>query len=253
MAGTKKTTSKKNGSADNIFKEQQIVSKDRVSDAGEVYTAKSEVKAMVDLVAHEAERIESTFLEPACGNGNFLIEILERKLNVVFKKYRKSQTECEKYLVVAVGSIYGIDILPDNVENCRERLFKLFRKQYRQKCKSYCSEEFEMIIRYIIEKNVVYGDALTMKDPATDEPIVFTEWTIPMGCKVKRREFQFKEIVRVGGNISEANKNKNNPIQQKTLDIETNIIESFIDQPVCEYNAVHYMDLLHSLYGRTTV
>lgn len=253
MAGTKKTTSKKNGSAENIFKEQQIVSKDRVSDAGEVYTAKSEVKAMVDLVAHEAERIESTFLEPACGNGNFLIEILERKLNVVFKKYRKSQTECEKYLVVAVGSIYGIDILPDNVENCRERLFKLFRKQYRQKCKSYCSEEFETVIRFIISKNIVYGDALTMKEPSTNEPIVFSEWTIPMGCKVKRREFLFKEILRVGGNISEANEKKNNPVQQKLLDIETSKIESFIDQPVREYDAVHYMNLVHSLHEEATL
>ena len=230
-------------------KSKQIVSKERVSEVGEVYTADREVKAMVDLVSHEAERIESTFLEPACGNGNFLVEILDRKMKAVFSKYRKSQTECEKYLVVAVGSIYGIDILPDNVQNCRDRLFRLFKKQYRQKCKTYCSEDFEMVIRFIISKNIVCGDALTMKDPQTDKPIIFSEWTIPMGCNVKRRDFLFKEIVRVGGNISDANQRSSKPIQQKQLDIETNKIESFIDQPVYEYKAVHYMALVHSLCG----
>ena len=89
----------------------QIKSMQRVADHGEVFTSEREVNDMLDLVKQETERIDSRFLEPACGNGNFLIEVLRRKMEAVLKNYRQSQYECEKYLVVAVGSIYGIDLL----------------------------------------------------------------------------------------------------------------------------------------------
>src|SRR5262245_14606222 len=107
-------------------KESQVVSKKRVTVHGEVLTAKREINAMLDLVKQETDRIESRFLEPACGNGNFLTVVLERKLNVVEKRYRKSQLDFERYAVLAVSSIYGIDILPDNVRACRQRLFEIF-------------------------------------------------------------------------------------------------------------------------------
>src|ERR1035438_4185688 len=103
--------------------DKQIVSKQRVADHGEVLTGKREVNAMLDLVKQETERIDSRFLEPACGNGNFLAVILERKLAVVEKRYGKSQLEFERYAVLAVSSLYGIDILVDNVSQCCERLF----------------------------------------------------------------------------------------------------------------------------------
>ena len=95
--------------------EKQVVSRKRVADHGEVLTAKREVAAMLDLVKQETERIESRFLEPACGDGNFLTEILERKLRVVAARYGKSQLDYERNAVLAVSSIYGIDILEDNV------------------------------------------------------------------------------------------------------------------------------------------
>ena len=95
--------------------EKQVVSRKRVADHGEVLTAKREVAAMLDLVKQETERIESRFLEPACGDGNFLTEILERKLRVVAARYVKSQLDYERNAVLAVSSIYGIDILEDNV------------------------------------------------------------------------------------------------------------------------------------------
>jgi type I restriction-modification system DNA methylase subunit len=98
---------------------KQVVSKQRVADHGEVLTGKREVNAMLDLVKQETERIESRFLEPACGNGNFLTVILERKLAVVEKRYGKSQLDFERYAVLAVSSIYGIDILDDNVRQWR--------------------------------------------------------------------------------------------------------------------------------------
>lgn len=102
--------------------EKQVKSKKRVADHGEVFTAEREVNAMLDLVKHETERIESTFLEPACGNGNFLAEILRRKLAIV-DQYKRFPSDWERYSVVAMMSIYGVDILPDNVAECRERLY----------------------------------------------------------------------------------------------------------------------------------
>lgn len=103
----------------------QIKSKKRVADHGEVFTSEREVNAMLDLVKPETERIDSRFLEPACGNGNFLAEVLRRKLAVVKERYAKSQIEFERYAVLAISSIYGVDILEDNAVECRNRLFKI--------------------------------------------------------------------------------------------------------------------------------
>jgi len=159
--------------------DSQVVSRQRVSDHGEVYTAKREVDAMLDLVRDEANRIESRFLEPACGTGNFLAEVLGRKLVVVTSRYGKSEADWDRYAIIAVSSIYGIDILPDNVKKCRERLFKPFET---------CRDEVKRTIRYILERNVVCGDALSLKG------IVFSEWS-PVGNGLKRRDFAFHELV----------------------------------------------------------
>ena len=85
---------------EDIIETKQVKSKKRVTDHGEVFTAASEVNAMLDLVKHETERIDSRFLEPACGNGNFLIEILKRKLHIVEGRYSKSQLDYETELSV---------------------------------------------------------------------------------------------------------------------------------------------------------
>lgn len=98
--------------------ERQIVSRERVAEHGEVYTAKREVNAMLDLVKEETERIDSRFLEPACGNGNFLIEIQRRKLEVVESQYGKSRYDYELYAALAISSMYGVELLPDNVAAC---------------------------------------------------------------------------------------------------------------------------------------
>lgn len=111
-------------------KEDQTRSRQRVSDHGEVFTSKREVNAMLDLVKNETERIDSRFLEPACGHGNFIAEILERKLNVVEEKYKRSQFEFERNGILAVSSIYGIDLLPDNIKEARERLLGIFTDRY---------------------------------------------------------------------------------------------------------------------------
>lgn len=179
---------------------KQIKSRQRVADHGEVYTAEREVKAMCDLVSDECNRIDSRFLEPACGDGNFLAEILTRKLVVVKKKYKKSVIDYEKNALLAVSSIYGVDILADNVAACRERLFKIWRKEYKSVVKTAYSEDTEKSVRFILSKNIVCGNALTLmcvdeNGIDTDTPIIFSEWTFIMGANMQRQDFTFSELL----------------------------------------------------------
>ena len=189
-------------------KETQIKSKARVRDHGEVFTAPREVNAMLDLVKDETERIESRFLEPACGDGNFLVEILRRKLDVCDRRYGRNQADWEKFSFLAVTSIYGIDILADNVEACRERLLKEFRGFGRDLARTRKAQDpggeesgIERVIRFVLEKNILCGNALSMKrvdekGEDLDEPIIFTEWNFVTGNLVKRREFRFDQLQR---------------------------------------------------------
>src|SRR5690606_18049678 len=151
----------------------QVKSRKRVADHGEVFTNEREVNAMLDLVKHETERIESRFLEPACGNGNFLAEILRRKLAVVDKRYSKSQIEWERYAVIAVSSIYGVDILEDNAQECRERLYNIFNERYISLFKDKCKDECRRSVKFLLSRNILWGDALDFTNPITKEPIIF--------------------------------------------------------------------------------
>src|SRR6266508_5592624 len=155
--------------------QSQVVSKKRVEDHGEVLTGTREVSAMLDLVKQETERIDSRFLEPACGTGNFLAEILERKLRVVKSRYGKSQLEYERYAILAVSSIYGIDLLLDNVQACRQRLLGIFRRHY----DSLYGDDCLRAVNYVLSKNIIHGDALTLKTVGKNpKPIVFTECSL---------------------------------------------------------------------------
>lgn len=173
-------------------------SKARVRDSGEVFTAKREVDAMLDLVHSETERIESRFLEPACGNGNFLAPILERKLAVVQQRYKKSQIEYERNVLVALGSIYGVDILEDNVKECRDRLYKLFEDAYMSLYKNKASTKVCLSAKVIINRNILWGNALDLKtaDPSNPQPIIFSEWSRPFNdSRIKRHDYDYEEIV----------------------------------------------------------
>lgn len=175
--------------------EKQVKSKKRVADHGEVYTAQREVNAMLDLVKQETERIESRFLEPACGTGNFLAEVLERKLNIVKSRYAKSQMEYERYAVLTVSSIYGIDILQDNVDECRSRLFEIFNSHYSLLFKDKCRDDCRSSVKYLLGRNIQLGDALDYTNPVTKQPIVFSEWSAVNGCMLKRRDYMFRFLV----------------------------------------------------------
>ncbi|MCX6054230.1 MAG: restriction endonuclease subunit M [Chloroflexi bacterium] len=178
----------------------QVKSKQRVTDHGEVFTAEREVNAMLDLVKQETERIDSRFLEPACGNGNFLAEILRRKLAVVKRKYRKSPIDFEKYAVLAATSIYGVDILQDNVDACRKRMFEIWDKEYQTVLKKEVNEDCREAVRFIFGRNIVCGNALSLKKVDThgkdiNEPIVFSEWAFVTGFNLQRSDYTFDRLL----------------------------------------------------------
>ena len=215
---------------------KQIKSKNRVQEYGEVFTNEREVKAMCDLVKEETERIDSRFLEPACGNGNFLVEILNRKLDVVKKKYRKSPLDYEKNAVLAISSIYGVDILIDNILACRERLFRIWDKAYKSVCKNDCNDQTRDAVKFILEKNIVCGNALTLccvdgngKD--TDKPIVFSEWAFITGSMLQRSDYTFAELL--------AKDESDTKTQTSFLDKDTDSEGVFLKKYVSHYRRVH--------------
>ena len=185
---------------------QQVKSKQRVADYGEVMTGEREVNAMLDLVKQETERVDSRFLEPACGDGNFLAEILRRKLEAAKRRAipprRKKPLpmEFEKQSVIAVTSVYGADILMDNVLACRERLYDIWNQEYSAVCGKEVSEDCRAAVRFILSKNVVCGNALSMKTvdetgADNDVPIVFSEWAFVMGTKLQRKDYRFDKLL----------------------------------------------------------
>lgn len=180
---------------------KQVKSKQRVTDHGEVFTAEREVQAMCDLVKQETERIDSRFLEPACGDGNFLTEILKRKLSIVTKKYRRSPYDWERNSLLALGSLYGVDIMQDNCQVCRLRLLDIWNKAYKSACKKECNEDTRAAAMFILERNIICGNALTYHcvDPDgedTPEPIVFSEWSFPRNdAFIYRKDYIFEHLI----------------------------------------------------------
>ncbi len=184
-----------------ILPKKQVNSKQRVADHGEVFTSEREVNAMLDLVKQETERIDSRFLEPACGDGNFLAEILRRKLSVVKRKYKKSPIDYEKNAVLAASSIYGVDILQDNVEACRTRLFEIWDVEYTAVCKKEVNQDCRDAVKFILSRNIVCGNALTLKKVDafgwdTGEPIVFSEWAFVTGSMLQRSDYTFDKLLK---------------------------------------------------------
>jgi hypothetical protein len=205
----------------------QVKSKQRVNDHGEVFTNQCEVNAMLDLVRHETERIDARFLEPACGNGNFLAEVLRRKLAVVDSRYRKRQVEWELFSVIAVSSIYGVDILEDNAQECRERLMGIYTDWYSKAFKQVKNECIRSV-RFLLSRNILWGDALDFTKPETKQPIVFSEWSAVNGSMLKRRDYMFKFLVEKTHQFSMFNDEGN---------------AAAIDEPVKEFPLIHFLKL----------
>lgn len=222
---------------------EQVKSKQRVADHGEVFTNEREVNAMLDMVKQETERIDSRFLEPACGDGNFLAEILRRKLAVVNQRYGKNARDWEKYAFVAVGSIYGVELLPDNAADCRARLLAILEASWNKATKEAGDPRFRDAIRYVLSRNVLNGDALTMLD-AEGNPIIFSEWSLVTGDKVKRRDFRLDEMLEGNGEQEQFSLfgSSGSAITDWEYDEET---QSFIPKPITEYPLTSFYEVMN--------
>lgn len=168
-----------------------IKSKERVADHGEVFTPPWLVEKMLDLVKGETERIDSRFLEPACGSGNFLVPILQRKLAAVELKYGKSEFEKRHYALLALTSLYGIELLADNIAECRANMLEVFI--------GYLGiderDELYRAANHVLSLNLINGDAMKMV-AADGEPIRVTEWSSLGRGRFNRRDFRLDSLTR---------------------------------------------------------
>ena len=166
-------------------------SKQRVADHGEVFTPEWLVEEMLDLVKDESERIDSRFLEPACGSGNFLVVVLRRKLAGVDARYGASEFERRHYGLLALMSIYGIELLADNVADCRANLLVIVAGYMGVDSGS----EWYRAAQAILNANIVHGDALRMAD-ANGNAITFAEWAYLGAGRFQRRDFHFRDLAQ---------------------------------------------------------
>lgn len=208
----------------------QVKTKQRVADHGEVFTDHREVNAMLDLVKQETENIDSRFLEPACGTGNFLVEILRRKLSIVERRYSKNQVEYERYAIAALCSIYGIEKMEDNTKECRLRILGVFTHFYINNFKK-AKTDLLKVAEFILSRNILCGDALSLQD-SNSKPIVFTEWAFVTGSKIKRRDFVFEELIP---------QDSHNLFQVHEISDEGKPV--FIPRPIKEYPLTHFLNL----------
>ena len=169
-----------------------VKSRQRVIDHGEVFTPPEIVSAMIDLVGTEADRIDARFLEPACGAGNFLAPVLTRKLATATARYRGSEFERRHHALLALMSIYGIELLIDNVLECRERMRQLFVRNL----EVTDDDSFSLAAAAVLEVNIVQGDALTMLTPEK-QPIAFAEWSYLGKGRFHRRDFRFDTLTQM--------------------------------------------------------
>ena len=168
-----------------------VKSKQRVADHGEVFTPAWLVEDMLDLVKEETERIDSRVLEPACGSGNFLVPVLARKLATVQVRHGKSEFEKRHYALFALMCVYGIELLVDNAEECRNNLAAVFTNFL----KVAEDNEWARAARAVLAVNVVQGDALTMTLPS-GQPITFPEWGYLGKGKFQRRDFRYTDLTQ---------------------------------------------------------
>jgi len=169
-----------------------IKSKRRVADHGEVFTPQWLVEKMLDLVKGETERLDSRFLEPACGSGNFLVPVLQRKLAAVEVKFGKTEFERGQYSLLAVMCAYGIELLADNIAECRANMLEVFA-DYLDLDET---DELYMAASYVLSQNLVHGDALTMLTH-DGQPITFAEWGYLGKGRFQRRDFRLDVLTQM--------------------------------------------------------
>jgi hypothetical protein len=202
----------------------------RVIDFGEVFTPPELVSAMLDLIDDECMRIEARFLEPACGNGNFLAEVLIRKLRTVAKQTGSNRMKWERNAILALCSLYGIDLLPDNVLACRTRLLDVFTRTHVEAFGQALPDDAIRTAEYVLSRNVVQGDALSLRNSA-GKPIVFPEWSPINSVLLKRRDFAYAHLLDHAGVAS-------TPLFS---DLGENV---FLPKPAGDFAPCHYLRIV---------
>lgn len=216
----------------------QVKTKQRAKDHGEVFTAEREVNAMLDLVKHESERIDARFLEPACGTGNFLVTILERKLNTVQRLSKKNQAIYERNTILAVASIYGIELLEDNVDECRKRLYSIIEKDYKQKFGFKADKDCLKSISYLLTTNILHGDALSLKQ-SNGEPIIFPQWAFINNVLIQRHDYIYEYLMPT--------ENQNQDLLSNGVQGSYHLSETgepkFFPKSVKQYSPMHFLKI----------
>jgi len=185
------STSSDKDAGNGTTKDQLVKSRQRVADHGEVFTPQWMVDDMLNLVKDESERIDSRFLEPACGSGNFLKPVLQRKLATVQSRYGRSEFERKHYALFALMCVYGIELLEDNVAECRQNLQQIFNDFLAVETDS----EWSRAAANVLVANIIQGDALTLQTPAGG-PITFPEWGYLGTGKYQRRDFRYDSLTQ---------------------------------------------------------
>jgi hypothetical protein len=215
-----------------ILSRDSIKSKQRVADHGEVFTPSWLVDAMLDLVKTEASRIDSRFLEPACGHGNFLVRVLQRKLATVEIRFGKSEFERRNFALAALMSIYGIELLKDNLLECRMKMLEVFESFLTIKT----SDDFYRAASFVLSVNLVHGDSLEMRE-YNDKHITFPEWEYLGKGQFQRRDFRLDTLAQAARNINE----------QSWL---SNCEKPAVLKPIAAYPPMTVKDLARAALGR---
>lgn len=168
-----------------------IKSRKRVAEHGEVFTPPWLVETMLDLVADETDRIDARFLEPACGSGNFLVRVLQRKLAAVEVKFGKSDFEKKQYALLGLMCVYGVELLADNISECRANLMEVFCEYLG----AVSSDDITYAASTVLSYNLIHGDALNMKK-FDGHPIIFSEWGYLGRGKFQKRDFRLDVLTR---------------------------------------------------------
>ena len=190
----------------------QIKSRERIAEHGEVFTPPWVVDRMLGLVGSEAQRVDSRFLEPACGSGNFLVEILRRKLMAAKTTYEYSKPERNNYSLLALMCIYGIELQEDNVAECRRNLIEIFADSLKLNTSRY----LHRAAKYVLTKNIIHGDTLTGLTHNKDR-IIFTEWTYDGDSTFQRKRYYFDNLIHAP--LAALVKDKTEPVRETVRDL----------------------------------
>ena len=223
-----------------IHNNNLIKSKARIQKHGEVFTPAWVVNDMLNLLPEEVWEVGKTFLEPACGEGAFLIEILKRKLEII---NTENQTEWEWLAAIATSSIYGIEILEDNIANCRKNVLQVFSKFYNERFPETQDEEVTKTIQFLLEKNIIQGNALTYRKCTIScgnkcnkcELIIFSEWTPFENYQFKRKDYSYEEIIKAS---EQKNANKGGLFEEAINTDEIGLVK--------EYKTVNWKDIRYA-------